>query len=220
MTDAKKILTLLQSSDENNRLLAFQLMEGYQVFQEVTQMNESELIIRFFIPNDAQGAKEIFHYTKDSKQETNNRFVMNAYHRFWEINQLLKNLRFKRNPLVILRQVIAFIQGVKGYTNLYEILMTYQDNVFGFITHWIIDYSKKATLDHLLEKFEEEIEKTNLSIYTYQPKRRTKTPRSPLQNLARHIVNYECVTDYYTEPIPNEALYRFTFFVSIPIDDD
>ncbi len=221
MTDTQKILSLLLNPDGKNWKLALQLMESQQILSFTSPIKDQEIIIHFFTLDILQKRNHSLFNAKLSSWEADNEFIKNTFFGFWGANYLPHDLPLKRRPTGILLDQLYFIYDTKGQTEQSEILVAYQNYVFGLVVNWTIDELKKISITQALEKFEEEKEREAqfLQPRAYiDPLRRTK-PMSSGEQLAHRIVRYEYIHDYYIKPIQDSNLYQFTFFIRVPIDD-
>ena len=215
MTDAKKILTLLQSDDEKNRLLAFQLMESLDAFQDVAQACEHQSLFHFMEADNARKGVNTFFYTKGPCHQISEIFIQETLLYFWRLKKQPLRSRRLRNAYHTLRILLDFVKPSPGYEHQNEVLIEYKNDSFRIALNWVVRREEKEDLSNALDSFESgrEQELEPLKYYAFRPNR--KYPFRHWMRFGRDIEFYKYNYHYIFKPIDNEPVFRFTFYIDL-----
>ncbi|HAS43026.1 MAG TPA: hypothetical protein DCS93_21280 [Microscillaceae bacterium] len=210
--EAKNILSLLQSGDERNRLLAFQLMESLDAFQEVAQAAGHKSLFHFLGVDNAKKNADAFFYTKGPYGETGKGFILYMLIYFWELKkQPIRSRRFL-NAFDTLSKLIDFANPSPGYQNHNETLIDYKNNTFSLALSWIVKGEEKDALIQALKGFESGRDQELDTHYALRPN--SQYPFKNWMQLGDRIEFHKYNYHYVFKPNKG-SLFCFTFYINL-----
>jgi len=210
--EAKNILSLLQSNDERNQLLAFQLMESLDAFQEVAQAAGHKSLFHFLGVDNAKKNADAFFYTKGPYGETGKGFILHMLLYFWELKkQPIRSVRL-RNAHDTLSKLIDFANPSPEYQNQNETLIDYKNNAFSLALSWIVKGEEKDALIQALKGFESGRDQEPDNHYALRPN--SQYPFKHWMKLGDKIEFRKYNYHYVFKP-NKEPLFCFTFYINL-----
>ena len=224
-SEAEKVIALIESNDEKNISLGFQLMRSLNLQGEIDRILNQETLLNFPETNHLSKDSVWLHYSKGEHQEKRlgfncliTRHLLNLSHTNYSVSK----------QRAILRTIVYFISDfmerpAPSFKNSLETSAKYQQGAVSLAFKWIVDNSEKLFLERLLEFFEEEKKMANLPSTKRIPRNMRKKPdrfvlhQRSWEHVAHNFRSFNLYHSYQLRAYSKPGHYKISFFVNFGV---